>query len=36
MKEYVIYYGPVCMDQGMMAKRGSRKKLIEHCGDREY
>ena len=36
IKEYFIYYGPACMDQGTMAKRGNRRKLIELCGDREY
>ena len=36
MKEYFIYYKPVHMDQGMMAKRGNRKKLIEYCGNEEY
>ena len=36
IKEYFIYYGPAHMDQGTMAKRGNRKKLIEYCGDREY
>ena len=32
IKEYFIYYGPACMDQGMMAKRGNRKKQIKYCG----
>ena len=36
IKEYFIYYGPVCMDQGTMAKRGNRRKQIEYCGNREY
>ena len=36
IKEYFIYYRSVHMDQGIMAKRGNRKKLIEPCGDREY
>ena len=36
IKEYFIYYRPACTDQGTMAKRGNRKKLIELCGDGEY
>ena len=36
MREYFIYYGPARMDQGMMAKRGNRKKLIECYGNGEY
>ena len=36
IKEYFIYYGPARTDQGTMAKRENRKKLIELCGDGEY
>ena len=36
VKEYFIYYGSAHMDQGTMARKGNRKKLIEHCGNREY
>ena len=36
IKEYFIYYRPVRTDQGTLAKRGNRKKLIEPCEDGEY
>ena len=36
VKEYFMYYGPACMDQGTMARKGNRKKLIECCGNGEY
>ena len=36
VKEYFIYYGPAHTDQGTMAREGNRKKLMEHCENREY
>ena len=36
VKGYFIYYGPVCMDQGTMARKRNRGKLIEHCGNGKH